>query len=104
MVLGKTCRYCSHCELIMAHQDELEAQLTHSFGQIAPEVIGRAYLVLGTIDQKVWKAGLAGDGGQLGEMLQHVAEFKKVLKLAVEPGGWQAPSKKSAGNPDPGQR
>ena len=104
MVLGKTCRYCSHCELIMAHQDELEAQLTHSFGQIAPEVIGRVYLVLGTIDQKVWKAGLAGDGGQLGEMLQHVAEFKRVLKLAVEPGGWQAPNKKSAGNPDLGQR
>jgi hypothetical protein len=37
MALGKTCRYCSRCELIMAHQDELEAQLAHSFSQIAPE-------------------------------------------------------------------
>lgn len=26
MALGKTCRYCLRCELIMAHQDELEAQ------------------------------------------------------------------------------
>jgi len=43
MALGKTCRYCSRCELIMAHQDELEAQLAHSFSQMAPEVIGNEY-------------------------------------------------------------
>ena len=54
MALGKTCRYCSRCALIMAHQDELEAQLAHSFSQIAPEFIGNEYLVLGTIDKKVW--------------------------------------------------
>jgi hypothetical protein len=72
----------------MAHQDELEAQLAYSFSQIAPEVIGNPYLVLGTIDKRVWKEGLAGSGGQLGEMLQHVADFKRVLKLVVEPGGW----------------
>jgi hypothetical protein len=88
MALGKTCRYCSRCELIMAHQDELEAQLEHSFSQIAPEVIGNEYLVLGTIDKKVWKEGLAGGGGDLGEMLKHMADFKRVLKLEVEPGGW----------------
>ena len=88
MALGKTCRYCSRCELIIVHQDELEAQLAHSFSQIAPEVIGNEYLVLGTIDKKVWQEGLAGSGGQLGEMLKHMADFKRVLKLAVEPGGW----------------
>jgi hypothetical protein len=31
MALGKTCKYCSRCELIMMHQDELEAELTYSF-------------------------------------------------------------------------
>jgi len=72
----------------MAHQDELEAQLAYSFSQIAPEFIGKEYLVLGTIDKKVWKEGLARSGGQLGEMLKHMADFKRVLKLAVEPGGW----------------
>ncbi|MDB5299625.1 MAG: hypothetical protein JWO87_1288, partial [Phycisphaerales bacterium] len=25
--LGKTCKYCSHCELILCNQDELDAQL-----------------------------------------------------------------------------
>ena len=81
MALGKTCRYCSRCELIMAH-------LEHSFSQIAPEVIGNEYLVLGTVDKKVWQEGLAGDGGDLGEMLKHMADFKRVLKLEVDPGGW----------------
>jgi len=23
LVLGKTCRYCTHCELVIAHRDEL---------------------------------------------------------------------------------
>ncbi len=27
MALGKTCRFCARCDLIMAQQDELEAQL-----------------------------------------------------------------------------
>jgi hypothetical protein len=78
----------SQRELIMAHQDELEAQLAHSFSQIAPEVIGHEYLVRGTVDKKVWKEGLTGDDKQLGETLQHVADFKRVLKLEVDPGGW----------------
>ena len=42
MALGKTCRYCARCELIMAHQDELEAQLAHSFSQIAPAVLNQS--------------------------------------------------------------
>ena len=88
MALGKTCRYCSRCELIMAHQDELEAQLAYSFSQIAPAVIGNEYLVLGTIDKKVWQQGLTDGSGTLSEMLQRVADFKRVLKLQVEPGGW----------------
>ena len=34
--------------------------------------------------------GLGDAGSTLGEMLEHVAEFKKVLTLEVEPGGWGA--------------
>ena len=39
LVLGKTCRYCTPCELIVAHQDELEAQLAHSLSSIAPKAV-----------------------------------------------------------------
>ena len=88
MALGKTCKYCSKCELIMVHQDELEAQLAYNFSQQAPEFIGNQYLVIGTVDKRVWKKGLGGGGGELGEMLQHIADFKKVYDLHVEPGGW----------------
>jgi hypothetical protein len=88
MALGKTCRYCSRCELIMAHQDELEAQLAYSFGQIAPGVIGNEYLVVGTIETKVWQEGLKGKEQPLAEMLQHVADFKRTYELDYQPGGW----------------
>ena len=94
MALGKTCRYCARCELIMAHQDELEEQLAYSFSSIAPEVIGNEYMVLGTVEKKVWQRGLQGSGNQIDEILKHVADFKKVLDLKVEPGGWYPADKK----------
>jgi hypothetical protein len=72
----------------MAHQDELEAELAHSFSQFAPEVIGNEYMVLGTIEKKVWQEGVRGKSAQLGEILKHVADFKKYYDLKYEPGGW----------------
>ena len=88
MVLGKTSRYCTPCELIMVHQDELEGELAHSFASLAPKVIGNEYIVLGTVDRKLWKQGLKGEQPQLEEMLKQMADFKRVLTLEVEPGGW----------------
>ncbi len=72
----------------MVHQDELEAELSHSFSKIAPEFIGNEYLVIGTVKKKVWKKGLERSGSGLGEMLKHIADFKRVYDLHVEPGGW----------------
>jgi hypothetical protein len=88
MALGKTCKYCSPCELILVHQNELEAELGNSFSRIAPEVIGNEYMVLGTADKKVWRSGLKGSGGKITEILRHIADFKKVYDLHLEPGGW----------------
>src|SRR5918912_2225139 len=62
---GKTCKYCSRCEWLMVHQDELEAELANSFSRIAPEVMGKEYIVLGTVDRKVWKSGLQGAAASL---------------------------------------
>ena len=72
----------------MAHQDELEAQLAYSFNQLAPEVIGNQYMVLGTIEKKVWQEGLKGMERPLTEMRNHVADFKKYYNLGYEPEGW----------------
>ena len=87
LALGKTCRYCSGCELIIAHQDELEDELVHLFERIAPEVIGNPYLVLGTVEKRRWKESLGHGGDELKQALEHVAEFKKILDLKIE-GGW----------------
>lgn len=87
LVFGKTCRYCTRCELIIAHKDELDAELAHGFAQLAPKAVGSPYLVIGTMDKKVWQKGLAGEPNQLGPSLEHMADFKQVLDLHVE-GGW----------------
>src|SRR5690242_18500799 len=62
LVLGKTCRYCTRCELIAAHQDELESQLAHSLTSIAPEAVESEYLVLSTMDKKIWQQAVRGGG------------------------------------------
>ncbi len=89
LAMGKTCIYCTLCELIIVHQKDLEAELAESFGTLAPEVIGNKYLVLGTVDKRVWKQGLGGAGQGLQGILEHTADFKTVLKLHVDPGGWR---------------
>lgn len=88
LTLGKTCRYCSTCELIIVHQDELEAQLAQTFSQLAPEMIGNEYLVLGTIEKKVWQQGLGGQGQPMEEILKHAARFKHYYGLEYKPAGW----------------
>ena len=59
-VQGKTCKYCSKCELIVCHQDELEEQLFHAFTHLKPALIGADYFVLGTIKTRTIKAALRG--------------------------------------------
>ncbi len=88
IVLGKTCKYCARCELIIAHQHELEAELANKFSQISPEVIGNEYLVIGTMEKKFWERGLQGDRSEPEDQLKHIADFKKVYDLKIEPGGW----------------
>ena len=83
MVLAKTRRYCARCEVIIAHQNELEAQLAESFGSIAPEVIGNKCKVLGTVEKRIWQRGPPGSEPQLDEVLKHTADFKQVLDLTI---------------------
>jgi hypothetical protein len=86
---GKTCKYCSRCELIMCDQAELEAQLAHSFERLKPEVIGNDYLVVGTVETKTWKRGMGERPPSLEETLQHTADFKGYSDLLYDPGGWR---------------
>ena len=88
MVLGKTCPYCSHCEIVMVHRKELEAELARGLRQIAPEVTAKDYLILGTIEKKIWQQELGRPGKPIAEMLKHVADFRHRYDLRYKPGGW----------------
>ena len=88
IVQGKTCRYCSKCELIMAHQDELEGELMLGLQKIAPQAIGNEYSVIGTFDKKVWEGRLKNEETDGKEIFNYLADFKTMLDLKVEPGGW----------------
>ena len=81
-VLGKTCRYCSRCELIIAHKDEVDAQVAHALKKASmPE---SDYLVIGTMQGEAWKQGLAGNERGLQASLERVSDFKEVLTLHFE--------------------
>lgn len=90
LVLGKTCRYCSKCELIIAHQDELEGALTAMFAEHAPDMIGNAYFVLGTVEKKAWRKHM-DQGGTLDEICPHTADIKKHVDIKYEPAQYLQP-------------
>jgi hypothetical protein len=88
MVIGKTCRYCSRCAMVMVQRTELERELAHGLSQIAPQITAKQYLVLGTMEKKIWREGLGREAKPLAGMLEHVADFKGQFELQYEPGGW----------------
>jgi hypothetical protein len=94
MALGKTCRYCPRDELIIAHQDELEEQMVEIFSSTKPDVIGNEYLVIGTVDRKVWQEGRKGKGIKMNDLLNNLSVFKEKLDLKIDPGGWRPPEAK----------
>jgi hypothetical protein len=80
MILGKTCRYCTPCEFIIAHQEELEGELVHMFSQLQPDVIGNPYLVLGVVERRTWQKGMR-EGNTLEEVLEHTAAIERYMEL-----------------------
>ena len=57
MSLNKTCKYCPDCDLVIAKKQELEP-LIQTFVQMHnPQHVENDYLVLGTIDKKLWAKG-----------------------------------------------
>jgi len=82
--LNKTCRYCPYCDLLIAHQDELGAQLLGIFHEREPEMIGNDYLVVGTVDRPVWQRGNRG-ALTLQEMLNNLHDFKDYLRFELGP-------------------
>jgi hypothetical protein len=87
VVLGKTCRYCPDCDLLIVHQDELEAQLEALFAERDPSLVGNDYMVLGTVERQPWREGMK-QPKRIEEMLEHLHDFKEVRTVKYQPAGW----------------
>jgi hypothetical protein len=87
MTLNKHCRYCKVCDLVIAHQDEVEAMLAAAYSVRAPEVLGNDYLVLGTLDRADWRR-LSQKDASPADLLECLHDFEEVLVLEYTPGGW----------------
>jgi hypothetical protein len=85
VLLNKSCRLCVICETLVVHQAELEDVVTAAGMGAVKE---GEYLVLGTIDRRTWRRGLVGDA-RLVDVRQHMADFKKYLKVEVTPAHWE---------------
>jgi len=80
VVLGKTCRYCSKCRLIMLPRPSLEADLAAVLRNHDPALIQNDYIVLGTVNNATWAKGLMGD--QLyEEIIANLSDFSGIVDL-----------------------
>ncbi len=87
VALNKTCRYCPDCDLLIAHQDEIESLLVRLFAQLDPGIIGNDYLVVGTVERPAWRESMK-QPKDIPEMLEHLHDFQRVHTVKVQPGGW----------------
>jgi hypothetical protein len=82
VLLGKTCRLCLRCDTLLVQKAELDDLLRTVVSVQDPE-----YVVLGTIDRRVYRRGLSG-GASLDDVKEHMADFKSYWKVGVTPAGW----------------
>ena len=59
------------------------------FSRLNPKAIGNDYLIIGTLDRKVWREGMQHPK-TIDETpgVPHVADFKDVRRVEVRPAGW----------------
>ncbi len=95
--LNYTCKYCPTCDLLIAHQDEIEQLLAAMFEKHAPEAMGNEYLVLGTFDHEYWKQGTKTPHAAQ-DLFDNLHDFKQVVTFQPA-GGWVEKGKPSGKRP-----
>jgi len=86
VTLNKTCRYCPNCDLLIAHQDEIEDILERAFTKLNPEIVGNNYLVIGTVERDTWKRTMKSNlPTQI--TIDALHDFKDVVSF-IPTGGW----------------
>lgn len=85
--INKKCRYCHKCDILIAHQDELEHMLALAYQKRKPEIIGNEYLVLGTLEPSSWRKREKEPVG-FGNVQEHLHDFKEYLEVKYSPAHW----------------
>jgi hypothetical protein len=94
VLLNKTCSLCVVCETLIVDRVELESVIIAA--GFSATVSPPDYVVLGTIDRRTWGRGLRG-GAELPDIREHMADFKKYLKVDVVPAYRQRSTSQPAG-------
>jgi hypothetical protein len=82
LTLGKTCRYCTPCEFIIADQSELEEQLVIACEERGfSERIGNPYTVFATVQRGYWKETLRLKNADLDALRANSADIKEHHQL-----------------------
>ena len=86
VMLRKTCRLCVVCEMLIAHQAEIDPLVDSLGDHRVPASQQREYLVLGTVESKTWRRGTSSRV-MADELIGHVADFKEYMRIDCTPGG-----------------
>jgi len=87
MLLNYTNRYCKVCDMLIGHKHEIEHHLTETFLKIGPDIIGNNYLVLGTVDKKIWYEHNNQEKTSR-DILNHAHDFISYQELRMSMAGW----------------
>jgi len=91
VALNYTCRYCSQCDLLIAHKHQVEHLLTTICLQRAPTLIGNDYLVIGTMEKRAWREGQE-QPKSVQETQAYIADFTTYYgELQITRPGWYGP-------------
>ena len=77
LMLNMTGRYCRGCDLLILHKDRLESLMVRAVERNDPTMIGRDYLVLGTVERSYWRQHHGG--ATMGGVLAQSHDFQKVV-------------------------
>ncbi len=85
--INYTNRYCTECDMLIGHKDEIEHHLTGVFSHLAPQDIGNDYLIMGTVEKKIWRQGLE-QPQSVDETIRNAHDFKSYDELRMTMAGW----------------
>ena len=81
VLLRKTCRLCVVCEVLIAH----EAEMNRLIDGVKPHEGGQQkYLVLGTLQRGTWRQGLSGSV-TIQQVRDDMADFKAYMRVDITP-------------------